>query len=138
MMNRKDNFVSKIARFIRGRNGMDRMAKDFYVVSVVLLIANLFLKSGLIHLLALLCIGYSLFRFLSRSVNKRMIENRKYMVVRNQVFNSFRFAKRKWVDRKDYRYYTCKKCGQKVRVPTGKGEIEITCPRCGDHFTKRT
>lgn len=31
-----------------------------------------------------------------------------------------------------------KSCGQKIRVPKGKGKIEITCPKCGQKFVKRT
>ncbi|MFQ9547017.1 MAG: hypothetical protein ACLRZ6_03415 [Lachnospiraceae bacterium] len=31
-----------------------------------------------------------------------------------------------------------KSCGQKIRVPKGKGKIEITCPKYGQKFVKRT
>ena len=40
--------------------------------------------------------------------------------------------------KKIYKFYTCKSCGQKVRVPRGKGKIEITCPKCKATFIKRT
>lgn len=40
--------------------------------------------------------------------------------------------------KKIYKFYTCKSCGQKVRVPRGKGKIEITCPKCRTSFIKRT
>ena len=32
----------------------------------------------------------------------------------------------------------CPKCGQKIRVPRGKGMIEITCPKCRTIFRKRS
>ena len=137
-MNKSNNLIEKIAAFLKGRNGMDNIAKDAYVLSVVLLVLNLFFRSPFLHFLALLSVGYSLFRFLSKNINKRALENRNYMVYRNRVMNSFRFVKRKWDDRKMYRYYVCPECGQKVRVPAGKGKIEITCPKCGAHFTKRS
>ncbi|MCR4675383.1 MAG: hypothetical protein K5675_10245 [Lachnospiraceae bacterium] len=40
--------------------------------------------------------------------------------------------------KKIYKFYTCSSCGQKVRVPKGKGKIEITCPKCKNTFIKRT
>lgn len=34
--------------------------------------------------------------------------------------------------------FVCSKCHQKVRVPKGKGKIEITCPKCNYKFIKRS
>ena len=112
--------IEKLVSFMRGRNGMDQIAKDVYILSLVFLFLN------------------SLFRCFSKNINRRALENRNYMVYRNRFMNALAFLKKKWDDRKVYRYYVCKNCGQKVRVPSGKGKIEITCPKCGNHFTKRT
>ncbi|MCD7981014.1 MAG: zinc-ribbon domain-containing protein [Clostridiales bacterium] len=40
--------------------------------------------------------------------------------------------------RKIYKFYMCPHCSQKVRVPKGKGRIEITCPKCRTTFIKTT
>ena len=32
----------------------------------------------------------------------------------------------------------CPKCGQMVRVPRGRGKINIRCPRCSERFIKNT
>lgn len=37
-----------------------------------------------------------------------------------------------------HRIYKCPTCGQKVRVPKGKGKISIHCPNCNCNFIKRT
>lgn len=37
---------------------------------------------------------------------------------------------------KEHRIFRCPKCSQRVRVPRGRGMIEITCPRCGSTFRK--
>lgn len=41
-------------------------------------------------------------------------------------------------DEKIYKYFECPNCSQKIRVPKGHGKIEITCPKCGEKFIKRT
>ena len=41
-------------------------------------------------------------------------------------------------DKKAFKFFKCPACRQKIRVPKGKGKIEITCPRCGDRFIKKT
>lgn len=41
-------------------------------------------------------------------------------------------------DAKTHRRFRCPKCHQKVRVPRGKGKIQITCPKCGEKFIKKT
>jgi len=39
---------------------------------------------------------------------------------------------------KTHRYYRCPGCRQRLRVPRGRGNIVITCPKCHREFTKRT
>lgn len=34
----------------------------------------------------------------------------------------------------EYQHFFCSKCRQKLRVPKGKGKIEITCPVCRNQF----
>ena len=36
------------------------------------------------------------------------------------------------------RYFTCPRCRQVVRVPRGKGRINIRCPKCGEQFVRKT
>ena len=38
----------------------------------------------------------------------------------------------------EHRIFRCPKCSQRVRVPRGRGMIEITCPRCSNTFRKRS
>ena len=41
-------------------------------------------------------------------------------------------------NRKLYHYYRCPQCRQKLRVPRGRGRIQISCPRCGTQFIKKS
>lgn len=47
-------------------------------------------------------------------------------------------VKMNFEQRKTHRIFMCKACGKKVRVPKGKGKIEITCPSCGNKMTHHT
>ncbi len=50
-------------------------------------------------------------------------------------------AERRKAQRQDsryYKYFNCPNCNQKVRVPKGKGKIEITCPKCRTTFIRKT
>lgn len=38
----------------------------------------------------------------------------------------------------DHRLMICDKCGTKMRVPTGKGKIKVTCSKCGNKFVVST
>ena len=41
-------------------------------------------------------------------------------------------------ERMQYKYMSCPSCGQRVRVPRGKGTVEVRCPKCGTIFRERT
>ncbi|MDN5351546.1 MAG: glutaredoxin 3 [Clostridiales bacterium] len=38
----------------------------------------------------------------------------------------------------DYTVEACPKCGQRARVPKGKGTVRITCKQCQNTFTLKT
>ena len=46
--------------------------------------------------------------------------------------------KKAFAQRKEYRIFKCPKCGQKLRVPRGKGKIAIRCRKCGEEFIRKT
>ncbi len=46
--------------------------------------------------------------------------------------------KRRWADRKTYKYYRCKYCETVFRIPKGKGKVRVTCPGCKEQYTKKT
>ena len=40
--------------------------------------------------------------------------------------------------RRDYKFFRCPSCRNRLRLPRGKGRIQITCPRCGHRFGGKT
>ncbi len=50
-------------------------------------------------------------------------------------FRQFQYRlQMQWRDRSTSKYYMCSKCHQQIRVPKGKGKIEIRCPKCSNRF----
>lgn len=124
-----------IQRFMIGRNGRDELQVAVLYASLILYaFASVF--DRLIPFTVLKIVGwigffYSLYRFCSKDVNRRREENRKFL-------QELEFLKLRISMRKTHKIYRCKGCGRKIRVPKGKGKIEISCPLCGKKFIRRT
>ena len=78
------------------------------------------------------------YRTFSRNISKRTEENYKFYTLKDRVDNKFKGWKEQWANRKVYHYYRCPQCRQKLRVPRGRGRIQISCPRCGTQFIKKS
>ena len=78
------------------------------------------------------------YRTFSRNISKRTEENYKFYTLKDRVGSKFRSWKEQWANRKVYHYYRCPQCRQKLRVPRGRGRIQISCPRCGTQFIKKS
>ena len=78
------------------------------------------------------------YRTFSRNISKRTEENYRYYTLKDRVDGKFRGLKDQWANRKLYHYYRCPQCRQKLRVPRGRGRIQISCPRCGTQFIKKS
>ena len=132
----------KLARFMYGRYGSDRLNIFMVIVLLVCAVINLFVRTGYFSVLLtsweflLLILIY--FRMFSRNVSKRYAENQKYLELENKVKRFF--GKQKYIQeqRKDFHIYTCPQCRQKIRIPKGKGKISIRCPKCGTTFIKKS
>lgn len=133
--------MQKIAVFMQGRYGNDRFNNFLYIVFFALWVINIFVwnrtASLVIDLLMLTVLVYTLFRTLSRNINKRSIENRTFMQIFDSVKNWFTLTQKKFRDRKDFRYIKCPVCKAQLRVKNKKGNHVVRCPRCGSEFDKK-
>ena len=65
-------------------------------------------------------------------------ENQKYLGYTQKIRSRFTREKNMMEQRKTHHIYTCPGCGQKIRIPRGKGQkVEIECPKCHEKFIKR-
>ena len=132
------NWRDRFNRFMYGRYGQDDLSRFLLIVALVLLIANLLFRLPGTGMAVLLLLGYNYFRMFSRNVPARYAENQKYLQMKGRVLDFFRGRKNRAEDLKENHIYRCPKCGQKIRIPRGKGMVEITCPKCRTKFRKRS
>ena len=121
-----------------GRYGTDALNQFLSILAVVLILLGLVTRFGLFTWLALAALIYCYFRAFSRNISRRTEENYKFYSFQERLTGKWKGLKRRWADRSTYRYYRCPKCRQMLRVPKGRGRIEISCPRCGTQFIKKS
>ena len=133
------SFGESVRKFMYGRYGSDQLNIVLLVAAIAVSLTNSFLSlifrnsfvyirilNPILYLVMLALLGFGIFRMLSRNIYARQKENRKF----RQLWTCL-------TDRKN-RYFRCPKCKQTVRVPRKRGKINITCPKCGERFIKKT
>lgn len=128
-----------------GRYGVDQMNIGVLIFSMVCTFTASLTRWLLLSILGTALLAYGVFRMFSRNVSARSKENQKFLAFWNKVKGIwykikdwFSGKKRRFADRKTHCYFSCPKCKRKLRVPKGKGKIEISCPICGTKFIKKT
>lgn len=128
----------KFRRFMAGRYGTDALNQFLSIAALVLLLIAVVSRVTLFTWLGLALLIWCYYRTFSRNISKRTEENYKYYSFKERCDNKVRSLKDQWANRKLYHYYRCPKCRQKLRVPRGRGRIQISCPRCGTQFIKKS
>ena len=132
------NWRDRLSRFMYGRYGQDQFSRFLLGVCLVLLILSFFIRIPGLGILILMLLGYVYFRMLSKNITSRSAENRKYLELKERFLRFFKGKPGRAQRQGDNMIFRCPKCSQKIRIPCGKGMVEITCPRCRTKFRKRT
>ena len=128
----------KLRQFMIGRYGTDGLNQFLSIASLVLLLIAIISRVNLFTYLGAALLIFCYYRPFSRNISKRTEENYKFYTLKDRVDNKFKGWKEQWANRKVYHYYRCPQCRQKLRVPRGRGRIQISCPRCGTQFIKKS
>jgi len=137
--------MNKLRQWMYGRYGNDEMGIATWILSLVLLIvAGILSAVAKTNVLSYIALGvrvlatallvWMICRMFSKNIAKRRAENYKFLA----FARGFKGIFKKRPDAKTHRYFKCPGCGQTVRVPRNKGKINITCPKCGRKFIKKT
>ncbi len=135
--------------FFQGRYGWDRLSTFLVVLSLP------FFMSKYTMILGIVLLVYALGRALSKDVISRGNEamrfeskirsisgsaagSRRYSGKKQGIKGSFNNFKKSMEEKKKYKITACPKCGQKLRLPRGKGKIVVTCKKCGYDFKMKT
>lgn len=128
----------KLERFMAGRYGIDPFGQFTLITTIILMLIASFTRSGILSSLSWVLFFYTYFRMFSRNVYKRAAENQAYLNKTYKLRNWFTRQKSILAQRKTHHIYRCPSCRQKIRIPRGKGKIEVRCPKCGTTFIKRS
>jgi hypothetical protein len=127
-----------LKRFMMGRYGFDQLSMALVIFSFILTITANLLNLQILVFLSYVPLGISVFRILSRDTSKRSMENYKFSILKNHVSSWFNKKKNYVRDIKTHRYFKCKNCKTKLRIPKGRGRVIVTCPKCKTEFIKKT
>lgn len=124
-------------RVMYGRYGSDQLSVALLIFYIIVVLFAQFLRMP-----ALLIVGYailiiSFFRMLSKNISARRKENELFLKVYRPVKSFFKTRIIRFKQRKQYRFFRCPTCKTTVRVPKLGKKISITCPHCGNKFTKK-
>lgn len=135
-------FRSWLYRFMSGRYGTDELSRFLFIAYLVcfgLSFVFQFFRDTLwlALLLELVMWGlmvWTLFRMLSRNVNKRWAENQRFLQLRTRVREWFKLTRARLRDIRTKRYRRCPHCRAVVRFPIKRGVHIVSCPHCKQRF----
>lgn len=133
-----NRFREKIGRFMQGRYGMDDLGRFLMIVILVLMAASVIFRSMILNWLVVGGLVYEYFRMLSRNISSRYEENQKFLNLKYRMKAKRNTGFKGASQDASVKIFKCPACGQKVRVPRGKGKISIHCPKCNADFIKRS
>ena len=133
----------KLNRFMQGRYGTDQLGKFTMTIALVFIVLTIVMPHGsglrrIFDFLGLAAVVYSYFRMMSRNISARYAENQRYLSRTEDVRRWIGKEQYRMQQRKVYHFYRCPNCQQKIRIPRGKGKIEIDCPKCHTKFVKKS
>ncbi len=125
---RMEEYLSeKIRKWMYGRYGVDNLSKTMMYTALAFLVVSIFIFRNFFYIISVCLMVYSYYRVFSKNIQKRY----------NELMR-FEKWKKNMKTRKTHHIYKCPNCRQKIRIPRGKGNIEVTCPKCRTKFLKRS
>lgn len=137
----KDFFMKALAalrRFMWGRYGPDELTAAIVLLSCVFTFLSNFRSLRWLYFIAMALIAVGVWRTLSRNIDARSRERMKFLQIIEGPKQNLKYLSNKIRDRKTHCYFKCKNCGATLRIPKGKGKINVTCPKCSVKTQKKT
>ncbi len=135
--NRRPGFRERVAAFMAGRYGTDRLYYFLLAICFILIVINLFISSLAVSIIECALFAYTIFRVMSKNIYKRQQENEKFVKLIEKPKKFFNLQKCKVRDRKTHVYKKCPSCKNNLRLPKKKGKHTVVCPCCKYRFDVR-
>lgn len=127
-----------LKKIMVGRYGTDQLSMALLTTGMLLLVIALPFKNVTIRLLPLILIILAYYRIFSKHIYKRQQENFRFIRFYTPIYKRLNVCIKRFKERKTHCYLKCPTCKQTLRVPKGKGNITITCPKCKNNFRRRS
>jgi hypothetical protein len=131
------NFKDKVVRFMDGRYGTDQLYYALIAAYLVLIVANVFIRSAIIGILMWAVLILMIFRIFSRNVYKRRMENEKFMKIWKRIKVKGSLTIRRIKEIRTHRFRKCPYCKVILRLPRKTGKHTVECPCCHHEFEVR-
>ena len=127
-----------LRRFMAGRYGPDELTTAVVISGCVFTFLSNFRPLRFMYFIGMLVMAVAVWRTLSKNIDARYRERMWFLRVIEKPKAEFKLLSNIIRDRKTHKYFKCKNCGSSLRVPRGKGNISVTCPRCRVKTQKKT
>ena len=129
-------FRNKLQKFMYGRYGPDNLYNFLFGLYIILIVLDLFIDNKILLILELFVIFVMFYRFFSKNIYKRNLENKKYLKIKKKLLSPFKNLKRNLND-DEHIYKKCHKCKTtlKLPVPYKRGIKHAKCPNCKNRVT---
>jgi len=127
-----------LRRVMVGRYGPDQLYFALFFAAILLAIAASLSGLSILSLLSYVLLALAIFRVFSRNIYKRRAENDRFLRFWWPVKMWFRTRFVRLKSSRTHCFFRCPGCRNVLRVPRGKGRVQITCPKCGQRFEKKT
>lgn len=131
-------FLKWFGKVMRGRYGADNLSRFLSMFALVFLAIGFLSQIKWFFIPGALLILIYYFRFFSKNHEARKKENVRYLSMEFWVTDRWRKFRKRQVEKQNYKFFKCPGCKQTVRVPKGHGKVEVSCPKCGKRFIKKT
>lgn len=128
----------RLMEWLRGRQGPDDLAVFSVNLAIVIVLVNVFARTGWLGWVGLALVAYAMFRIQSRNLGARARENEAFLRTLGPARPWVQNPRAAWAELRAYKHVRCSSCRQRVRVPRGKGRLRVTCPRCKTKFEVRS
>ncbi len=124
---------------MNGRYGSDQLNMALLILSILVsLIGGIFFNRSIVVSLIVYALSIIIiYRGFSKKIYKRQQENLKFKRLIQPIKSQYKIIKLN-LTQKQFKHVQCPRCHRTLRVPRGRGKIEITCPHCHVAFDKRS